>query len=102
MYDMEKLVKLIAFVAVACVFQTGVTDVLAQEQEQERNIYLPETDFHLSVVRPYVEWEPDPDYQHASEAAHEAFRDVKFSVRLHWGIYSIRQMNGESDRKSVV
>jgi hypothetical protein len=50
---MGKLVKLIAFVAVACLFHAGVTDVIAQERD--RNIYLPETDFHLKVVRPYVE-----------------------------------------------
>jgi alpha-L-fucosidase len=94
MHDMEKLLKWMAFVAVVCVFQTGMTDIIAQERN--RNIYLPETDFHLKVVRPFVEWEPDADYLHASEEAHEAFRDIKFSVRLHWGIYSIREMNGES------
>jgi alpha-L-fucosidase len=91
---MEKLLKLIVFVAVACVFQAGVAEVLAQERD--RNIYLPETDFHLKVVSPFVEWEPDSDYRHASVEAYEAFRDIKFSVRLHWGIYSIWQMNGES------
>jgi alpha-L-fucosidase len=94
LFDMEKLMKQIAFVAVACALQAGLTNVIAQERD--RNIYLPETDYHLKMVNAYVEWEPDPDYQHASEEAHEAFRDVKFSVRLHWGIYSIRQMNGES------
>lgn len=64
--------------------------------DRSRNIYLPETDYHLNAVSPYVEKEPDSDYLHASEAAHEAFRDIKFSVRIHWGIYSIWQMNGES------
>jgi alpha-L-fucosidase len=43
-----------------------------------------------------VEDAPDAGYLHASEAAHEAFRDIKFSVRIHWGIYSIWEMNGES------
>jgi alpha-L-fucosidase len=43
-----------------------------------------------------VEREPDDDYLHAPDSAHEMFRDIKFSVRIHWGIYSIKQMNGES------
>lgn len=34
------------------------------------------------------------DYHHASEEAVEAFRDMKYGIRLHWGIYSHYQ--GES------
>jgi alpha-L-fucosidase len=68
----------------------------AVARDRSRNINLPETDYHLKAVSPFVEKEPDADYLHASEAAHEAFRDIKFSVRIHWGIYSIWQMNGES------
>ena len=30
-----------------------------------------------------------PDYQHASPAAVEAFRDLKFGVRIHWGVYAM-------------
>ncbi|MCS2890843.1 alpha-L-fucosidase [Parabacteroides faecis] len=65
-------------------------------RDRSRNIYLPKTDYHLKAVNSFVEQEPDSDYLHASEEAHEAFRDIKFSVRLHWGIYSLYQMNGES------
>ncbi|MDR1122334.1 MAG: isochorismatase family protein [Dysgonamonadaceae bacterium] len=78
------------------VFREAKKQTEAVVRDRNRNIYLPETDYHLKVVTPFVEREPDPDYLHASEAAHEAFRDTKFSVRIHWGIYSIRQMNGES------
>ena len=28
----------------------------------------------------YIEIDPEPDYRHASIAAHEAFRDFKFGV----------------------
>ena len=34
------------------------------------------------------------DYHHASPAAVEAFKDMKFGIRIHWGIYSFYQ--GES------
>jgi alpha-L-fucosidase len=60
-------------------------------RDRARGIRLPETDNHYRATRDYIEDEPDGDYLHASEAAHEAFRDIKFSVRIHWGIYSIRE-----------
>ncbi|MDR3260898.1 MAG: alpha-L-fucosidase [Tannerella sp.] len=66
------------------------------EKDRARNIVLPKTDHHYKKVQYYVENEPDADYLHASEAAHEVFRDIKFAVRIHWGIYSIWEMNGES------
>lgn len=37
----------------------------------------------------YIEETPVPEYQHAPQSAYEAFRDMKFGVRIHWGIYSI-------------
>ena len=30
----------------------------------------------------------DPSYQHASPAAYERWRDLKYGLRIHWGIYS--------------
>jgi alpha-L-fucosidase len=71
-------------------------DAAALQKDRARNITLPSSDHHYQKVRFYVEKEPEPDYLHASEAAHEAFRDIKFAVRIHWGIYSIPEMNGES------
>lgn len=29
------------------------------------------------------------NYHHASEAAIERFKDLKYGIRIHWGIYSI-------------
>lgn len=68
---------------------------LARE-DRARNIVLPLSDGHYQRTKNYVEDDPDADYLHASELAHESFRDTKFSVRIHWGIYSIWQMDNES------
>ena len=32
---------------------------------------------------------PVPEYQHASSAAYEAFQDLKYGIRIHWGIYTL-------------
>src|SRR5208337_2916188 len=32
---------------------------------------------------------PVPEYQHASPAAYEAFQDLKYGIRIHWGIYTL-------------
>ncbi|MDR0511251.1 MAG: alpha-L-fucosidase [Rikenellaceae bacterium] len=64
--------------------------------DRMRNIRLPQSDGHYRETKSYVEDEPDSDYIHASQEAYESFRDIKFAVRLHWGIYSIWQMNHES------
>jgi alpha-L-fucosidase len=50
---------------------------------------LPESDFHYKATRSYVEEIPVPEYHHASEKAYEDFRDIKYGIRIHWGIYSI-------------
>ncbi|MDR1746000.1 MAG: alpha-L-fucosidase [Tannerella sp.] len=65
-------------------------------KDRARNIVLPKSDHHYKKVQYYIEDEPDSDYIHASEKAYEAFLDLKFAVRIHWGIYSIWEMNGES------
>jgi alpha-L-fucosidase len=45
---------------------------------------------------PYIENPPIPEYHSASASAYEAFRDIKFSIRIHWGIYSIWHRGPES------
>jgi alpha-L-fucosidase len=57
---------------------------------------LPVTDFHHRVVKSYVEEVPIPEYQWAPEAAYEAFRDMKFGIRIHWGIFSVAGFTKES------
>ena len=44
----------------------------------------------------YVEAQPIPEYHWAPASAYEAFRDMKFGIRLHWGIYSIWHRGAES------
>jgi alpha-L-fucosidase len=57
---------------------------------------LPASDTHYQRTRSYVEETPVPEYHWASEAAYERFRDMKFGVRVHWGIYSIQGLPNES------
>ncbi|MGD0092343.1 MAG: alpha-L-fucosidase, partial [Planctomycetota bacterium] len=57
---------------------------------------LPLQDSHWTAVQGYVEHEPVPEYQQAPEAAREAFRDMKYGVRIHWGLYSVWSQPGES------
>lgn len=59
-------------------------------------VYLPETDVHWQWVRHWIEREPLPGYRQASEAARERFRDLKFGVRIHWGLYSLWHLQHES------
>ncbi len=44
----------------------------------------------------YVETDPIAEYRHALTSAYEAFQDMKFGVRIHWGIYSIWHRGAES------
>ena len=60
------------------------------------DLRLPVTDFHYKQTKPYVEEQPVPEYQHASPAAFEAFEDIKYGIRIHWGIYSIWARANES------
>jgi alpha-L-fucosidase len=57
---------------------------------------LPLTDSHYKRVRSYVEDEPVPEYRWASDAAYEAFRDMKYGIRIHWGVYSVAGFTKES------
>lgn len=58
--------------------------------------FAPENDGHMQAVRGYVELQPEADYRHTSEAARQAFYDWKFGVRIHWGLYSLNALQGES------
>jgi alpha-L-fucosidase len=54
------------------------------------NIRVPATDGQWRRVKDYVD-EPGPEYRHASESAFEAFRNIKYGVRIHWGLYSLQE-----------
>ncbi len=53
---------------------------------------LPKTDIHYRMTSGYVEDEPVAEYTWAPEAAYEAFNDIKFGIRLHWGVYATQQI----------
>lgn len=59
-------------------------------------IRLPASDAHFAPVKDYVEVVPQAGYEHAPPAAVEAFKDLKYGVRIHWGLYSARFPGGES------
>jgi alpha-L-fucosidase len=44
----------------------------------------------------YVEAAPVAEYRNAPASAYEAFQDMKFGARIHWGIYSIWHRGAES------
>ena len=54
-------------------------------------IHLPEGEVHWNKVKGFVEDPPDADYHHAPEAAREAFRDLKYGIRIHWGLYALQE-----------
>jgi alpha-L-fucosidase len=57
---------------------------------------MPVTDVHAKAVRLYVEDDPVPEYRWASDPAYEAFRDMKYGIRIHWGLYSLAGFTAES------
>lgn len=52
-------------------------------------VKLPSTDSHYRKVKPYVEDTPNPDYSQAPESSRAAFRQMKYGVRIHWGVYAM-------------
>lgn len=57
---------------------------------------LPKNDFHYNATAGYVEEVPVAKYSWASDKVYEEFLDMKFGIRLHWGLYSINAEQGES------
>jgi len=80
----------VIFLAAAC------TLLFSQESVPAKNFTLPKNDVHYNNVKDYIEDKIDTDYHHPSAATIEAFRDIKYGVRIHWGLYSITEKGGES------
>ena len=59
-------------------------------------VMLPDSDVHLREVTTYIEKIPDADYSQASGEAREAFRDMKYGLRIHWGLYTQWHLANES------
>lgn len=46
--------------------------------------------------------QPVPEYQHAPDSAVEAFKDLKYGIRIHWGLYSISPKYGSHAGESWI
>jgi len=57
---------------------------------------LPKTDRQYQYTSGYIEDIPVSEYRWASRQAYEDFNDMKFGVRIHWGLYSITEQPKES------
>lgn len=57
---------------------------------------LPDHDSHHRTVRDYIEEKPIAGYHWASPEAYEAFWDMKYGVRIHWGLYAVAGFRHES------
>ena len=77
-------------------FTLNPIDCRSQVKAPLLNFTLPKSDDHYKCVKDYVEDKIDSDYHHASAAAIEAFKDIKYGVRIHWGLYSIEGKGKES------
>ncbi|MDR1382634.1 MAG: alpha-L-fucosidase [Planctomycetaceae bacterium] len=62
------------------------------ETDREATLRLPKSDVHYRETSTYIEEVPDNDYVHASEAAYEQFRDIKYSIRIIWGVYTLQKV----------
>jgi alpha-L-fucosidase len=58
--------------------------------------HLPLSDSHYRIVRSYIEEVPEAGYKWAPPEACEAFLDMKYGVRIHWGLYSLAGLKHES------
>jgi alpha-L-fucosidase len=58
--------------------------------------FLPKTDKQYRYTSGYIEDIPLKEYSWASEKAYEDFNDMKFGVRIHWGLYSAIRQEKES------
>jgi alpha-L-fucosidase len=70
--------------------------LLAQATKPPFEHRLPATDLDYQRSRSYVEEIPIDGYHWASQRAVENFKDIKFGLRIHWGIYSLFGKPGES------
>jgi alpha-L-fucosidase len=96
---MNPLKNFAAAVATLLIASLSPGQASAQEQTNQSRISrhrLPQTDGNYRGTRTFVEDEPVPEYTWASEKAYEDFNDLKFGVRIHWGLYSIIHQSKES------
>jgi alpha-L-fucosidase len=75
---------------------TAATTPKKSRKKSKYSHKLPASDQNYKRSKNYIEDEAIPEYNWASDEAYEAFQDIKYGVRIHWGLYSIWSMSGES------
>ena len=75
---------------------SALPEMLFERIKSKYSHRLPVTDQNYKRSKNYIEDDPVPEYNWASDEAYEAFQDMKYGIRIHWGIYSIWNLNGES------
>ena len=81
------LVILLQIIAKSGFPQPSWSDVPTDQADQEGRIIRGRAGTHH--WQPYMTHADLSDYKHAPEASYEGFRDLKYGLRIHWGIYSI-------------
>jgi alpha-L-fucosidase len=91
---MKKFLIIISFLSGAIATGIAQTEPTAEQirQDREATLRLPKSDVHYCETSTYIEDVPDKDYVHASVDAYEQFRDIKYSIRIHWGVYSLQEV----------
>jgi alpha-L-fucosidase len=62
--------------------------------------YLPKSDRIYRKLRYYIEDVPHMDYQRAPKSSVEAFNDMKYGIRIHWGTYAMLHQKPSWDYRS--
>ena len=65
---------------------------------ESKYVVMPKTHVHYDDTRTYIEDIPQEDYRQASEEARDNFKDMKFGIRIHHGLYTNRHLQEESWR----
>ncbi|HDR52681.1 MAG TPA: hypothetical protein ENN90_13865 [Mariniphaga anaerophila] len=73
--------------------QKTTEDNFSSDSEQHM---LPKNERNYLHTSGYIEDVPVAEYRWASRQAYEDFNDMKFGIRIHWGLYSITEQPKES------
>jgi alpha-L-fucosidase len=95
----RKFARLTATTMLAALVSKGIPKLKGAPLKPKKSRFshrLPKSDTHYKMTSGYIEDEPVPEYTWAPDEAYESFLDMKFGIRLHWGLYSISQQQHES------
>jgi alpha-L-fucosidase len=73
----------------ACILGSVTLSATEADHQQRSRHYIAKSDKQYNATSGFIEEDAVPGYTWASEKAYEAFQDMKYGVRIHWGIYSL-------------